>query len=581
VTRTSTGHRSQAERSRLVFALAFAVTACTWHPREYKVLTRGAEPHFQDLLKQVQGGALGAEVTGGDAQLGETGLLVLHRRDGSSTRVSLLPPERALPAAAPRYFEIRAGSDLSADERRALAMTLDSLFARSPWATMRTRIEPSAAAVTLASAAFVLAFVLAGALAGRGIRRLHAPAWAGPASIVLFPAIALLSAWVPMGFWDLALGGCIAGLAAWIAFSAQHPWKVAAGVSAVLLIGLGLIEAMVRLSLTAPARIPFESPSSLFLEPESSIVARGEIPRSWERPHDDVTAAGIADRAYIAHLGDSMIEGAGVPRELVATTALEQLLPSYGEANLGMAGTGPDIQYVELFRWLDEAAHQPVLVVQHFFTGNDIEDIDQDRQFCRDGAVLEYESGGPVPCRHLAWHWSLHGVLSRARAPYVLRGAAAFSVAARHAMTAFALIARDSRELPSGSIDPVHDDVRWNHIEQILRAERDELQRRGIACSVAILPYRPALEGPEPEKSVAWQVRVRMLGLLNRLNIPALDAWPVFAEAARTSGPGALFLAAPDVHFSAEGHRVYARWLAGQLPRLIDLRNPSVSTKGP
>ncbi|MEO8603637.1 MAG: hypothetical protein ABI629_13775 [bacterium] len=155
--------------------------------------------------------------------------------------------------------------------------------------------------------------------------------------------------------------------------------------------------------------------------------------------------------------------------------------------------------------------------------------------------------------------------LGHSAPPYPLRVATAWSAAARHAATAFSrlvlyLAPGGSEAHQAGDASPLG----WTHFAQIVEKMRDTLAARGIPFVVTLLPNRQALERPDGDLPGAQAGR-RIAAITAQLGIPTLDAWNLFADAVRRDGTGRYFLGAQDVHFSADGHRLVADWLAPQL----------------
>jgi hypothetical protein len=104
------------------------------------------------------------------------------------------------------------------------------------------------------------------------------------------------------------------------------------------------------------------------------------------------------------------------------------------------------------------------------------------------------------------------------------------------------------------------EDAHRAHLEAILRAARDELHRRGIPFVVDILPWRPRLEEHKPADDTWVETKMKRIAL--SLGVDVLDASPDF-EAALGRGEH-LFTNAGgpfDIHFSATGHALMARFL--------------------
>lgn len=154
-------------------------------------------------------------------------------------------------------------------------------------------------------------------------------------------------------------------------------------------------------------------------------------------------------------------------------------------------------------------------------------------------------------------------MLAHSPPPYLLREAGGISVLAQR--TALGLLALRSRVMAEAR----GDEVAWQHLERILRAFRDELATRRIGLVVVVLPQRAALEAFAPSVTEGFATRTRMVAMTRGLGIPALDPWDLFAASVRREGSARWFARAMphDLHFSAEGHALLARWLDERLPR--------------
>src|SRR5262249_48546096 len=165
--------------------------------------------------------------------------------------------------------------------------------------------------------------------------------------------------------------------------------------------GLAAVEGATRVWLPEPWNVNTQAWPHLTTETLRQPLSRGEIPRLWPAPMNDWPTTTPAQFPFVVHLGDSLIVRRDYPPGERATDILKELIPDVGEVNLGMSTTGPDIQFLELFDRLDRAPHRPVMVVHHVFVGNDIENLDCDRNFCESGTLLEYGPDRVVPSRHL------------------------------------------------------------------------------------------------------------------------------------------------------------------------------------
>lgn len=421
----------------------------------------------------------------------------------------------------------------------------------------------------LVSAVLLVAPFLLGLAMGSLARNLQLPKAVAAPILACMPLLALTADWIPLGFWNLAFFGLEVALGGLLALGGATPSASVAMVG-VFAVSLGAVEVMARLFLPPLARATLPSNPVLFVTTRRTALAAGEIPRLWPVPPGDTADGDARSLPSVWHLGDSMVRGSDLPPGGKATDELKPLLPGFKEVNFGMPGTGPDIQYYVLLQELKSARQAPRLVVHHLFPGNDIEDMDQDFHFCGGSGILEYLPSKPVPCRHPHWQFSLQDLLLEATPPYLVLATEGYSVAAANASNSFLMLhARmDAWKGRARIVDDPHPpdyERRWEHVEQILAAERDELRGRGIRLMVAVFPYRQSLERAEPEKTEAAIVHRRMLDIAQRLGIPTIDAWPAFQDAVRRDGSAQYFLPPQDIHFNLAGHKLYARLLADEM----------------
>jgi hypothetical protein len=414
----------------------------------------------------------------------------------------------------------------------------------------------------------VVPFLLGLAIGSAG-RNLRLPTWAVGAMLALMPLLGLTANWIPFGFWNLAFFGLDVALGGFLGLGGATT-PVVLAMAGLFAVSLGAVEVMARLFLPPLARATLPSNPVLFVTTRRTALAAGEIPRLWPVPPGDTADQDSRKLPSVWHLGDSMVRGSDLPPGGKATDELKPLLPGFNEVNIGMPGTGPDIQYYVLLQWLKSARQPPVLVVHHLFPGNDLEDMDQDFHFCNGSGILEYLPSKPVPCRHPQWQFSIYDLLMEATPPYLVLATERYSVAAANAANSFLMLhARmDAWKGRARIVDDPHPpdyERRWEHIEQIMAAERDDLRSRGIPLIVAVFPYRQSLESADPERTEASTVRRRMLDIVQRLGIQTIDAWPAFEDAVRRDGAARYFLPPQDIHFTLAGHQLYARLLADEM----------------
>jgi hypothetical protein len=313
----------------------------------------------------------------------------------------------------------------------------------------------------------------------------------------------------------------------------------------------------------------------LVQESSRATVARGEIPRLWSTPRSAGHDFPAGSPAYHLRVGDSMVTG----EEL--TRAISARFPRVAQAEIGVPGSGTDLQFYLLSRFLDDAGAPPRLVTHHLFVGNDLGDLDCNLHFCGGAGILAYRTDGVVPCPHLSWTYSPGFVVAESQPPFVLSWASDLSSLARIGLGAVRRVANRDTICHTFTPDdprPPDWDERWSHLEAILRSERDLLGRLGVPLVVTVIPQRRALESRSPAETPGYQIHQRMLATLDRLAIPRLDAWPPLRDAVSRDGSGPYFQPNGDVHFSLRGKELFADWLAAKLG--ADLEHAPVSPGG-
>ena len=287
----------------------------------------------------------------------------------------------------------------------------------------------------------------------------------------------------------------------------------------------------------------------------------------------------------VLHVGDSMTEGADVDADDRFVGRLQREMPEVRHINLGLAGTAPDFYLLVARKWV---RRMPVaLVVVHLFVGNDIEGLGQPQRCCEDGPLLRLTTEGidercPTPTWSPGFGESLAWFASASPPPAIVRHFAPISQFARYLVAVtmgvrgrwFAAPDHDgavrtgnfleSRER-SSSPPPAGIEQQWTSFEAVMRALRDEMTRQHVPLVVSVLPLSVALEKPEPKATESYRTRGRILEILHGLDIDAVDPWEELESVVKRDGPAAVFLPEGDVHFGANGHRLYAAWL---LPRL-------------
>ncbi len=378
--------------------------------------------------------------------------------------------------------------------------------------------------------------------------------------VALFP-LALLGR-VPLGVWDLVLVGWATAFGLWYGSLGSIPLRRVLFSGAVLVIGLILVEGEARF-LREPRRFPLPEDAHLLFRPGSNAgcdALYGAL---------DPASSVRGDRPLVLHIGDSMVAGSGVRPEDTFVARLNGSDSPFEHLNAGVSGVSTDIEYLFLKRELKELKTRgkaaPRLVVLHFNTNNDIEGMDGPEPCTGDASVLTYVDGVkarydvPTPDR-LTWS----DLVRQSPAPYPLRIATSFSFLARHLMRVFEFAPPVPPEATA-----------WPHLQLVLTEIRDRLKTEGIPLVMDVLPDRDTLESDHPQGEKHWRVRQQVQELARTLGIPTIDSWDFLNATIRRVGLETIFLPG-DVHFNAEGHRVIAEWLRGQLrPRLSGIRSPA------
>jgi hypothetical protein len=435
--------------------------------------------------------------------------------------------------------------------------------------------------------------LLLGALARRVLGQPLTSTAAAVAAVVVPTAAGALATLGQMrvGIYDLMLAGALLGLGflvvAYRALAGQNAKRLGFACGS-LAIALLAGEVVVRRVAPPPPPINAEEAHRLFLDPHEADLAFTRFDRWGDAAplnaalqaalYPDAGARFYAERGATAaaasrrvlHLGDSMVFGLGVERAEAFPALLEALEPGVAHVNSGLPSLAPDAHWMLLHRWLARVPFD--VVVLHFFTGNDVKEMDSSYPFCGDGPLLDYDSVPPsercpAPIGARFAHGRLAWMLQHSPPPFVLREAAGRSAVAAHATAAF--IALRGRALHSR---PPEQEA-WAHIEAILTGFRDELAARRVRLVVDVLPLRDALEAFDPTLTEAYAARARMIEIAQRLGVEVLDPWSDLQEAVKRDGSEHWFATAipHDLHFGPEGHAFMARWLHAHARLHLDL----------
>ncbi len=408
-----------------------------------------------------------------------------------------------------------------------------------------------------------------GALAGLGLQRLvrgRGPRWSWAARAAgLLPvglALLLIPAAPNVGALDLLAGGLLLGAG------------VAVGRHVGLVAELGLwtlllLEFAVRLVLPdvppppppGGARLVFQTFQGLdacqALYPETFTAEAG----SWTFAG---RTRGAADKPRrVLHVGDSMVEGAGVRPTETFVAALARRQPDVAHINAGYSGVGTDYQYLLIQAW---SARLPVDLVVLYVFGNDQSDLQNRYLCCPEGPLLTYDSSErPAPrCAKPTLDVGSLDLLQHSPPPFGVRVAATLSTLANHAYVRFGGRVRGTGELSNAAMQ-----------RTILRALAGELQARRIPLQVVLLRNQADVLGTAEPGADRWVSDAREA--LADLGVPVHDALPMLRGI-----PGdlrRLHLPPPDgIHFSEVGHGAMAAWLDPLIRRALP--PPAAPTAG-
>jgi hypothetical protein len=417
------------------------------------------------------------------------------------------------------------------------------------------------------AAGTIVAPLLLGLALGRVARlrlgsRRALPARVLVAILPLFAAYLLLPTFARVGSWDVLAAGLLVGVSMLAGSSRDRAVmlgrKLAVAVVATAL-ALGVVEIVAR-------RVP--APKAVFAPPDEARLLFAEAPgaEACAPFYPAVTPGPFVDRTRgirpglptVIHLGDSMVEGVGVAREETFVARLGPLQPGVNNVNAGFASTSADAQLLLIRGWLDRIPD--ARVVLYVFGTNDLAEIDRPYPCCPGGPLLDATPEARARCASPGQPSRRRDRLAASPAPYALRVATGASALARHAVVAFARFG--DAPIDRGA-DP---DARWTRFSQVIGAMARDLAARSVPLTVAYLPARGSLESAAPKATGDYAVRGRVLDLARGLGLPTLDPWDMLEASARRDGAGRIYLAPPDIHFTAEGHRALAAWIAEQLP---------------
>jgi len=375
---------------------------------------------------------------------------------------------------------------------------------------------------------------------------------------------------VPLGLLDevLALGavgaGALAGAHRAFRREAWGRWGLAAASTALSLLA---VEGALRLLLPTPPAFPAVARQQLFTveEPTGRSYFADAICRAiYPQVAPDALTSRLEQAARgprtVLHLGDSMASGYGTRDDLAYPVLLAGRTGDLVHVNAAVPTAGGDHYLLILRAWRERL---PLAgVVLHFFTGNDVADLDAPSPCCAFEPWLVYDGPGPrarcpeprVGVALAARAWALQG-------PFVLRVLAPSS-----ALAAWSLAALERGAL---SLRPAVDDAtRLAHLRAILAAMKADLDAAHVPLAVVLVPYRWALEEPDRAASEGWKLHADVASMVGELGIGGLDPWDDLGRALEGSEAASWWaaLVPRDIHFSEKGNRWMADWLA---PRLL------------
>jgi lysophospholipase L1-like esterase len=273
------------------------------------------------------------------------------------------------------------------------------------------------------------------------------------------------------------------------------------------------------------------------------------------------TAHLVGDGPVVLHVGDSMVEGVGVPIDTAFPAVLARLRPGAAHVNAGFANSSIDAELLVARAWLGRLRVRRVVL--YVFGYNDIAEIDRISPCCPGGPLLASAPGLAARCRVPARVTARLDRLVTSPAPYALRVATSASAFARQAVIAWTavgeVLSRHGASLPDAA-------ARWRRYDAMLAALQREVAARHIPLSVVYLPARTSFERGALHDASDREAHDRIAALCRAHGIEMLDPWEAIASEVRRVGIDRVYLRAPDIHFTVEGHRALAEWLAAHLP---------------
>ncbi|MBI4516669.1 MAG: hypothetical protein HY699_12730 [Deltaproteobacteria bacterium] len=278
-------------------------------------------------------------------------------------------------------------------------------------------------------------------------------------------------------------------------------------------------------------------------------------------------------QAAMVLIGDSFLEAGLVAEAALVSSRLRQLL-GVEVANLGLSGYGPQQELLVLRRY--GLPLRPQVAVWFFFEGNDLLDVERYRQFARHSAEYVQEldrfanrSFTKQTILALGRLTTSNGISDGAEAQRrSCRLRHPYDEEARTLYFGFAAAPLSPAELASLEIAQ----------HQLLEAQRLSAAS-GTTLLLAYVPtkfrvYGELCDFAEDAYPRAWTLNdlpVRLEGWARANDIAYVDLTAPLKQAAAN---GALTYFADDGHWSATGHEVVAKTIAGTIATQVALKSP-------
>jgi hypothetical protein len=272
-------------------------------------------------------------------------------------------------------------------------------------------------------------------------------------------------------------------------------------------------------------------------------------------------------RADIVLIGDSYVEGEYVSDDQIVSRFLQARL-NRSVANLGVAGYGPAQELIVLER--DGMALKPEIVIWFFYEGNDLYD---DQEF-------ENTLVAPREVRASAWTerrgWWPRSLMRNAHAqlrlllyPIVPGQSPHFGTLAAGRHRGQKILFGTEASLPWNDFER----SRWEKAQETFREGIRLTRKQNIHLLLVYIPikfrvYRDFVELPKDSEArdwSLWPLPDLFLQFCRTERLACLDLTGLFRGSV---GNGDMPYAIADSHWSPEGHRLTALWIAKTLESL-------------